>query len=155
MSRRNLEIAAASSLRPTIEADLAGAMYAAEVSVDHRKNFGLYLTPVAVADFIASQIKHAGERIRILDPGAGAGILLCAAVEALLCRPNTPSCIELVAYEVDNALAKVLSEELARPAGLGRRSRRKRRDRSGKGGFRARTRCSSAQHGRVLASHRA
>lgn len=114
MSRRNLEITTASALRPTIEADRAGAMYAAGVSVDHRKNYGLYLTPVAVADFMAAQINHAGERIRILDPGAGAGILLCAAVEALLCRPNAPSCIELVAYEVDHELANVLSEELAR-----------------------------------------
>jgi adenine-specific DNA-methyltransferase len=112
MSRRKFDTAA-SSLRPTIEADLAGAAYAANVTVDHRKNFGLYLTPVPVADFIASQVKHAGDSIRILDPAAGAGILLCATVEALMSRASTPRRIEIVAYEVDAALAKVLSDVLA------------------------------------------
>jgi len=121
MSRRNIESVSskASPLRspdlgrPTTCADLAGATYAASVSVDHRKNHGLYLTPVAVADFIASQIRTVGDTIRILDPAAGAGILLCAAVEALVSRRNAPRRIELVAFEVDPALAKVLTEVLA------------------------------------------
>lgn len=120
MSRRDLQT---TSARPTALADLAGATYANSVSVDHRKNFGLYLTPVAVADFIASQIKAAGETIRILDPAAGAGILLCAAVESLLARKHPPRRIELVAYEVDAALSKVLTGVLtelqAWAAGLG------------------------------------
>jgi adenine-specific DNA-methyltransferase len=111
MSRRNQHNV--NTVRPTVLADMAGASYAASVTVDHRKNYGLYLTPVAVADFIASQIKAAGNTIRILDPAAGAGILLCAAVESLVSRPGAPPRIELVAYEVDAALAKVLADVLA------------------------------------------
>ncbi|TRL30833.1 N-6 DNA methylase [Methylosinus sporium] len=98
--------------RPTGLADQAGAAYAAEVSADHRKNHGLYLTPVAVADFMASRIAATGDTIRILDPAAGAGILLCAAVEFLVSRPDAPRRIELVAYEVDGALAHVLARTL-------------------------------------------
>jgi adenine-specific DNA-methyltransferase len=100
------------SIRPTVMADLAGAAYAERVSVDHRKNIGLYLTPVAVAGFMAAQIRTSGETIRILDPAAGAGILLCAAVEALVERRASPR-IELIAYEVDAALAEILARVLA------------------------------------------
>jgi adenine-specific DNA-methyltransferase len=118
MSGRNLKDNPSEGLwgsdreRPTMRADHAGATYAASVDVDHRKNFGLYLTAVPVADFIASQIKAARDTIRILDPAAGAGILLCAAVESLVSRTRAPRHIELVAYEVDAALAKVLAKVL-------------------------------------------
>jgi adenine-specific DNA-methyltransferase len=98
--------------RPTDRADHAGADYAAKVTVDHRKDHGLYLTAVPVADFMAEQITAAGDTIRILDPAAGAGILLCAAVESLLSRRQTPRRIEIVAYEVDKDLAKVLGRVL-------------------------------------------
>jgi hypothetical protein len=120
MSRRNLESVSSKasrlrrpdSGRPTTCADVAGATYAASVPVDHRKNLGIYLTPVSVADFMASQIRAVGDTIRILDPAAGAGVLLCAAVESLVARTSAPRRIDLVAYEVDAALAKVLAEVL-------------------------------------------
>ncbi|TRL37593.1 N-6 DNA methylase [Methylosinus sporium] len=98
--------------RPTIRADHAGAAYSEKVSVDHRKEHGLYLTPVPVADFMAEQITATSDTIRILDPAAGAGILLCAVVEELLSRRQTPRRIELVAYEVDKDLAEVLGRVL-------------------------------------------
>jgi adenine-specific DNA-methyltransferase len=99
--------------RPTDDADRAGGVYAAQVSADHRKNHGLYLTPVAVADFMAAQVTSSGETIRVLDPAAGAGILLCALVEHLVARAKTRR-IELVAYEIDSALAEILTDVLDR-----------------------------------------
>ena len=99
--------------RPTFLADRTGMAYAAQVTDEHRKDHGLYLTPIAVADFMAAQIVVGGETIRILDPAAGAGILLCAAVEALIARPTVPRRIELLAYELDPALANILTEVLA------------------------------------------
>ena len=78
------------TVRPTCYADKIGTEYAAMVSADHRKNHGLYLTAVAVADFIGAQATVTGENIRVLDPAAGAGILLCALVESLSSRPNPP-----------------------------------------------------------------
>ncbi len=67
--------------RPTHRADAAGAAYASCVTDEHRKNHGLYLTPIAIANFIVGLITANGDAIRILDPAAGAGVLLCAAVE--------------------------------------------------------------------------
>lgn len=54
---------------------------------------------------MAEQITTSGERIRILDPAAGAGILLCAAIDRLVTHSQGLKRIEVVAYEVDEALA--------------------------------------------------
>lgn len=99
--------------RPTHYADRLGAWYGARVSADHRKNVGLYLTPVAVADFMARQITADRNSLRILDPAAGAGILLCATVEALLGRSRPPVSLEIVAYEIDAELAGLLRQSLS------------------------------------------
>ena len=99
--------------RPTAYADRVGQWYAAQKSDRHRKDHGLYLTPPAVADFMAGRIGTAGSKPRILDPAAGAGILCCAAVEELVRRDPKPDGIELVAYEVDQDLASPLRAVLA------------------------------------------
>ena len=83
------------------------------------------LTPVAVADFMAAQINHAGEKSEFSTRVQARGSCFARQLRHS-CRPNAPSCIELVAYEVDHELANVLSEELARLQDLGRRSGRKR-----------------------------
>ena len=90
--------------RPTVYADRVGTWYVARQSDRHRKAHGLYLTPVLVADFMARQLKVAGPKLRVLDPAAGAGVLCCAAVEALISHTPKPQTIELVVYEVDEQL---------------------------------------------------
>ena len=90
--------------RPTVYADRVGAWYVARQSDQHRKAHGLYLTPVLVADFMARQIKVVGPKFRVLDPAAGAGVLCCAAVEALVSRAPKPETVELVVHEVDERL---------------------------------------------------
>ena len=90
--------------RPVVYADRVGECYVERKSDEHRKNHGLYLTPVAAADFMAGLIKVSGPKLRILDPAAGAGILCCAAVEALVSRDSKPDIIELVVHEVDGDL---------------------------------------------------
>lgn len=69
--------------RPSDFADRIGVWYAAQKTADQCKAFGLYLTPVAVARFMAERIRIMDQPVRPLDPSAGAGILLCGAVEAL------------------------------------------------------------------------
>lgn len=98
--------------RPTRYADRIGEYYVASRSEAHRKQHGLYLTPVAAADFMAARIQVAGSHLRVLDPAAGAGILCCAAVEALAESDRAPGRIELVAYEVDPGLAVPLEAVL-------------------------------------------
>ncbi|MFV0282065.1 MAG: Eco57I restriction-modification methylase domain-containing protein [Rhodoblastus sp.] len=112
MSRKRATSSSPVQASPVQAADAAGAAYAATVTADHRKNHGLYLTAPAIAAFMARQIRSAGETIRILNPAAGAGILLCAVVEALSARNKPPRRIELVAYEVDPDLAQVLASVL-------------------------------------------
>ena len=98
--------------RPTEYADRIGEYQVAAKSESHRKLHGLYLTPVAVADFMAAQMQVAGDRLRILDPAAGTGILCCAAVEVLAGLDQPPGWIELVAYEVDSELTAPLQAVL-------------------------------------------
>ncbi len=90
--------------RPTVYADRVGAWYVESKSDEHRKAHGLYLTPVPVADFMAARITAGGPRLRILDPAAGAGMLCCATLEALVARDPKPDMVELVAHEVDQDL---------------------------------------------------
>ncbi len=98
--------------RPTEYADRIGEYHVAARSEAHRKQQGLYLTPVAAADFMATRIQVIGDCLRVLDPAAGTGVLCCAALEALANRDPSPSSIELVAYEVDAELTEPLEAVL-------------------------------------------
>ncbi|MEA2582147.1 MAG: adenine-specific DNA-methyltransferase [Thermomicrobiales bacterium] len=104
LARREL----AKGQRPTALADWVGAAYVAGRSDEHRKNYGLYLTPPAVADLMAGMIEPKAESVRLLDPDAGAGVLLCAAVEHLVAHPYRPRAIELTACEIDADLCALL-----------------------------------------------
>ncbi len=70
--------------RPTEYADRIGEYHVASKSEAHRKRHGLYLTPVAAADFMAGQIRVSGDCVRVLDPAAGAGIRLSYQAAAAL-----------------------------------------------------------------------
>jgi adenine-specific DNA-methyltransferase len=105
--------------RPVLAADQAGNAYADGVSAEHRKSYGLYLTPPEVADFMAAQALPSGSTIRILEPAAGAGILICALVEALVQRSDAPRRVEILAYEIDPNFAPVLAGVLARLSAWG------------------------------------
>ena len=103
--------------RPAVYADRIGEWYAASKSDRHRKEHGLFLTPVPVAEFMAGRIKAGRRYLRILDPAAGAGVLCCAAVETLVSRNPKPDTIELVAHEVDGDLIAPLRAVLDYLAG--------------------------------------
>jgi adenine-specific DNA-methyltransferase len=66
------------------------------------KDLGQYFTPLATARFMAENLPLSGERVRLLDPGAGIGILACAVCEI----SNVD--IELEAFELDHQLAECL-----------------------------------------------
>ncbi len=89
------------NVRPAVYADLVGEWYVALKTDTHRKEHGLYLTPPLIADFMSAQIRVTGQKLRLLDPAAGTGILVCAAVEKLVSRKTKPLAIEIVAYEID------------------------------------------------------
>jgi adenine-specific DNA-methyltransferase len=95
--------------RPSNYADRVGAEVVAAKTIAERKAGGLYLTPVEVADFMASLVTAHGDSIRILDPAAGSGTLLCAVVERLASFNKPFREAELTAYETDPDLQDSLS----------------------------------------------
>jgi len=98
--------------RPTLCADRGGAEVVANKSAAQRKAAGLYLTPLAVADFMAAQVSTGRRSVRVLDPAAGSGTLLCAVVERLASAANRLQDVDLTAYETDHDLQSVLSNVL-------------------------------------------
>lgn len=92
---------------PTAYADAIGQDYLGQKSAASRKSQGLYFTPPRVAAFMAQRVR-ARPHMRILDPAAGAGVLLCAVVENLVSAQDPPRSVDLVAYDIDPALAQIL-----------------------------------------------
>jgi len=101
-----------SDSRPTLFADRIGAEIIARKTAAVRKAGGLYLTPVEVADFIARQASTGASEVRILDPAAGSGTLLCAVVERLAASETPFRKAELTAYETDPDLQEALAAVL-------------------------------------------
>lgn len=98
---------------PTIYADQLGAKVVANKTAAQRKAGGLYLTPVQVAFFMAAQISSGRLSLRILEPAAGSGTLLCAAVEQLALTDTRLREVNVVAYETDPDLQSALEISLA------------------------------------------
>lgn len=79
-----------------------------------RSKLGQYFTPSSVANFMAGLFTNLdGEKLKILDGGAGVGSLTTAVVETLRDEGSDLSGVEFVAYEIDAALADKLEEVLA------------------------------------------
>jgi len=98
--------------RPTAYADRL-RFCVRPASAAHKKRFGQYLTSVEVADFMAKMCQPARRAVRVLDPGAGVGILSCALCEALATGPIKPVEIQLEAYETDDRFLAHLVASLA------------------------------------------
>lgn len=77
-----------------------------------RSKIGQFLTPVAIARFMSSMFTGGLQEVRILDPGAGAGVLFATCIETLISQVNHPDSIKVVAYETDSAIMPHLEETL-------------------------------------------
>ena len=84
-----------------------------------RSKIGQFLTPAKITQFMASLFKQDCEDVRILDAGAGTGVLFAAAVEYLISRKFRPRTIKIVAYENDSLALPYLSETLILQRHLG------------------------------------
>jgi adenine-specific DNA-methyltransferase len=94
--------------RPAEYASMLGELYCLKNSPEKRKEEGQYFTPIEIADFMVSQIKQNNEMIRVLDAGAGTGVLGCDLCEYLANRKEKPAKIELISYETDEELICLL-----------------------------------------------
>lgn len=89
------------------------ARFFAAADPRHQKEHGQFLTPPHVAELMAAMFRLRPQRIRLLDAGAGMGILSASFVRQYLLHKNPPRSIEIVAYEVDRALIAGLEETYA------------------------------------------
>lgn len=87
--------------------------HAVQTTDAHKKDFGQYLTPYAIAKYMAGLFPKTNESINILDPGTGIGTLSCALLERIIDEKwNNPQ-INLTAYEIDETLIGSLSENIS------------------------------------------
>jgi adenine-specific DNA-methyltransferase len=79
-----------------------------------RADIGQFLTPAAIARFMASMfVPNPADHVRILDAGAGAGVLFSAYVEKLVSEGTPPASVEVVAYENDRQILPELARTMA------------------------------------------
>lgn len=98
--------------RPSGYADRIGRFYMDQALPAERRSWGQFFTPVGVADFLAQLCRVTNPNPHILDPGAGAGVLVCAVCEALANRGGTRE-IHIDAYEIAPQLKEYLEKSLS------------------------------------------
>lgn len=83
------------------------------ISKKERKKYGQFFTPVKTAEFMASlfTIDYAKPKLRLLDAGAGTGILTVALVERLR-KDGYKGEIQVVCYENDLKVLPTLTRNL-------------------------------------------
>lgn len=87
--------------------------HATETSENHKEVFGQYFTPYTIANFMSSLFPVTDKKIRLLDPGAGIGILACSFLCRILKEKwHTPD-IHISAYDIDKDVYEMLNENLA------------------------------------------
>jgi len=78
-----------------------------------RVKLGQFMTPGSIASFMAGMFDVLPADIRLLDAGAGMGMLTAAYVAEALGRDLPPRSIDVTCYEVDERLASILDDTLA------------------------------------------
>lgn len=77
-----------------------------------RGALGQFFTPLVVAQIMSAMPDLKRERIRVLDAGAGAGVLTAALVASVCERKVKPKEINVVAIELDSSLVPYLHNTL-------------------------------------------
>src|SRR5438552_7429247 len=90
------------------------AEYAAAANNDERREFGQFFTPVTVARLMGRlAAESVGETVRLLEPGAGGGVLSAAFCEAL---PDRVRRLHIDAFEIHPVLAELCAATLTHAA---------------------------------------
>ncbi len=86
---------------PSEYADRLGVFYSSRITDEYQKKLGQFFTPLSIAKFMADFCKLEKEKIKILDPGCGVGILAASLAEVLIIKNINIKTIEIVAFETD------------------------------------------------------
>jgi adenine-specific DNA-methyltransferase len=92
--------------------EMVRQLHGRSVDVVQRSALGQFLTPMPLAEYMAALLRPTRDCVRLLDPGAGAGALLAAAVMELSVRRAPPRELHITAYELDPALTAPLKQTL-------------------------------------------
>lgn len=97
---------------PSKYAEKLGNEFIASKEKTDVASLGQYFTPQIIAELIAKNFSEFGKikSLKILDPGAGTGILSCVLCESITKWKYKPDNIELIAYEIDKSLVPILEK---------------------------------------------
>lgn len=96
----------AKATSPAEFAEAVGLAYLSSSTHNDWKNSGHYLTPAAIARFMAGQSSYSETHMRVLDPGSGTGILSAAVCEAAHSAGRVKT-LHIDAYETDRRLVEL------------------------------------------------
>jgi adenine-specific DNA-methyltransferase len=82
------------------------------IDKERQSELGQFFTQPAIARTMAGLFSHLPDRVSILDPGAGIGILTAAFVARALQSSPKPSRIEATCFEIDPSLVQALRKTL-------------------------------------------
>lgn len=85
---------------------------AAAIQRSRRSQRGQFLTPGRIAAVMVAMICARRKDLRVLDPGAGSGVLSAALVAKLIRRSSPPRSINITAFEIDKGLVQHLERTL-------------------------------------------
>lgn len=103
---------AVARLAPADRAEQLQSEHEATTTAPVRKELGQFFTPASIARYMAGMLGPLPRRIRLLDPGAGVGILSAAVCERVAAL-RSPRIVEVHAYETDRRVIDRLSETAA------------------------------------------
>jgi adenine-specific DNA-methyltransferase len=85
-----------------------------KIEPEYKSANGQFLTPLSIATAMADMFETPGQKhIRLLDPGAGTGVLTFSFIEMVLKRNVFPDSFNIVAFEKDKLLAKTLRKNIS------------------------------------------
>jgi adenine-specific DNA-methyltransferase len=93
--------------------DLQAVDVGRRLSTKRRAEMGQFFTPAAIAGFMAELLEPRAPEMRLIDPGAGIGVLSAAWVARACELEQPPKSIKLLAYEADAELATYLRRTMA------------------------------------------
>ncbi len=86
---------------------------ASKLDPKKRSALGQFMTPIPIARFMASLFdEFAGNKISLLDAGAGVGSLSAAFVEEMSTRKSKPAGIDITAYEIEPVMLDYLESTM-------------------------------------------
>lgn len=85
-----------------------------EYSLRARKPRGQIFTPASIAQFMAKLVTFSKESLKVLDPGAGTGILMAALCDQVVKTATTTIHLTIDAYENDQAIQPKLQAVLTK-----------------------------------------